>query len=155
MWEKQTAVILFKGLLGPIQTDQGLWTWRPRITGHAPWAFSISLVNSFGVILFGCTSLFIHQFQAEPSRCSRWVASIIERIDLGVAGNLMRVLISLTEPIIFNFYQWVDIFIVRARGMVSFLSVLRWVLWFHYAIQFRLTLSHNNTNGQNTGANGL
>ena len=33
--------------------------------------------------------------------------------------------------------------------MVLFLSVLRWVPWFYYAIQFGLTLSYNNTNGQN------
>jgi len=44
----------------------------------------------------GTPSLFTHQFQAEPYRCSRCVASIIERIDLGCASNLMRVLISLT-----------------------------------------------------------
>jgi len=31
----------------------------------------------------GTPSLFTHQFQAEPYRCSRCVASIIERIDLG------------------------------------------------------------------------
>jgi len=30
----------------------------------------------------GTPSLFTHQFQAEPCRCSRWVASIIERMDL-------------------------------------------------------------------------
>ena len=42
------------------------------------------------------TSLFTYQFQAEPCRCSRGVAPIIERIDLGCASNLMRVLISLT-----------------------------------------------------------
>ena len=41
-------------------------------------------------------SLPMHQFQAKPCRCSRWVASIIEHIDLGCASNLMRVLISLT-----------------------------------------------------------
>ena len=76
----------------------GPWTWRPRITGHAPWAFSISLVNSFGVILFGCTSLLTHQLQAKPCRCSRRVASIIECIDLGYASNLMRVLIDLIAP---------------------------------------------------------
>ena len=44
----------------------------------------------------GTPSLFTHQFQAKPCRCSRRVATIIERIDLGCANNLMRVLISLT-----------------------------------------------------------
>ena len=39
-----------------------------------------------------------YQFQAEPCRCSRRVASIIGRIDLGCASNPMRVLISLTAP---------------------------------------------------------
>jgi len=46
----------------------------------------------------GTPPLFVHQFQAEPCRCSRRVATIIERIDLGYACNLMRVLISLTAP---------------------------------------------------------
>ncbi len=46
----------------------------------------------------GTPSLLTHQFQAKPCRCSRRVASIIERIDLGCASNLMRVLISLTAP---------------------------------------------------------
>ena len=41
-------------------------------------------------------SLFTHQFQAKPCRCSRRVASIIERIDLGYASNVIHVLISLT-----------------------------------------------------------
>ena len=39
-----------------------------------------------------------HQFQAEPYRCSCRVASIIERIDLGCASNVMRVPICLTAP---------------------------------------------------------
>ena len=43
-------------------------------------------------------SRFTHQFQAEPRRCSRRVATTIERIDLGGASNLMRVLICLTAP---------------------------------------------------------
>ena len=47
----------------------------------------------------GMPSLFTYQFQAKPCRCSRWVASIVERIDLGYASNLMRVLIKLTAPI--------------------------------------------------------
>ena len=41
-------------------------------------------------------SLFTHQIQANSCRCSRRVAAIIERIDLGVADNLMCVLICLT-----------------------------------------------------------
>ena len=48
--------------------------------------------------LAGTPSLFTHQFHAEPCRCSCRVASIIERIDLGCASNLMRVLIILTTP---------------------------------------------------------
>ena len=44
----------------------------------------------------GTPPLFTHQFQAEPCRCSRRVASIIERIDLGCASNRIRVLIYLT-----------------------------------------------------------
>ena len=47
----------------------------------------------------GTPSLFTHQFQAKPCRCSRRVASITERIDLGCASNLMRVLIKLTAAI--------------------------------------------------------
>ena len=43
-------------------------------------------------------SLFTHQFQAKPCSCPRGVASIIERIDLGCAGNLMLAIISLTAP---------------------------------------------------------
>ena len=49
-------------------------------------------------VLFGCTSLPTLKPQAKPCRCSRWVASIIERIDLGCASNPMRVLIRLTAP---------------------------------------------------------
>jgi hypothetical protein len=47
----------------------------------------------------GTPPLLTHQFQAEPCRCSRRVASIIECIDLCCAINLMRVLISLTAPL--------------------------------------------------------
>ena len=47
----------------------------------------------------GTPSLFTHQFQAKPCRCSRRVASIIERIGLGGASNLMRVLVSLVAPV--------------------------------------------------------
>jgi hypothetical protein len=46
----------------------------------------------------GTPSLFTHQFQAKPCRRSRGVASIIERIDLGCASNLMRVLTNVTAP---------------------------------------------------------
>ena len=52
----------------------------------------------------GMPSLFTYQFQAKPCRCSRWVASIVERIDLGYASNLMRVLIKLTGPT--QPYEW-------------------------------------------------
>ena len=46
----------------------------------------------------GTPSLFTHQFQAKPCRRSRGVAAIIERIDLGCASNLMRVLTNVTAP---------------------------------------------------------
>ena len=46
--------------------------------------------------LLRASPLITYQFQAKPCRCSRRVAAIIERIDLGGASNLMRVLISLT-----------------------------------------------------------
>jgi hypothetical protein len=48
----------------------------------------------------GTPSLFTHQFQAKPSRCSLSMASIISRIDLGCASNLMGVLNKLTAPVI-------------------------------------------------------
>ena len=64
--------------------------------GHRP--FSISVVNSFEGNFVWMPSLFTHQFQAKPCRCSRRVASIIERIDLDWASNLMGVIISLTAP---------------------------------------------------------
>jgi hypothetical protein len=44
-------------------------------------------------------SLLTHQFQANPYRCSRRVASIIERIDLGCGSNPMLSIISLTGPL--------------------------------------------------------
>jgi len=44
----------------------------------------------------GTPSLFTHQFQAKPCCYSLRVASIIERIDLGCASNVMLVLICLT-----------------------------------------------------------
>ena len=40
----------------------------------------------------------MHHIQNKSCRCSWRVVSIIERIDLGCASNLMRVLISLTAP---------------------------------------------------------
>jgi hypothetical protein len=39
----------------------------------------------------GTPSLFTYQFQAKPCRCSRGVASIIERIDESCASNPMVV----------------------------------------------------------------
>ena len=47
----------------------------------------------------GTPSLFTYQFQADPHHCSRQVASIIERIDLGCASNQMWVLIILTAAV--------------------------------------------------------
>ena len=44
------------------------------------------------------TSLFTQHFQAKTCYRSRGVASIIERIDLGCASNLMRVRVGLTGP---------------------------------------------------------
>ena len=46
--------------------DAGPGTPNHRALRLGPRAFSISLVNSFGGILFGCTSLPTDQFQAEP-----------------------------------------------------------------------------------------
>ena len=46
----------------------------------------------------GTPSLLMHQFQANPSRCSRQMASIIERIDLGCGSNVLGVLIILMAP---------------------------------------------------------
>ena len=68
----------------------------PRL---GPWPFSTSLINSFGGNFVRMPSLFTHQFQAEPCCCSLRVASIVERIELGLASNLMRVLNSLTAPV--------------------------------------------------------
>jgi hypothetical protein len=61
-------------------------------------ALELGFQNRSGLVLLGPTSL-AHQFQAKPCRCSRRVASIIERIDLGYARNPMRVLIILTAPL--------------------------------------------------------
>ena len=51
-----------------------------------------------GLAVGGCRNATStpHELQAEPCRCSRRVASIIERIDLGYASDLMFVLVSLT-----------------------------------------------------------
>jgi len=76
---KTSPEVLHLATLGPLKAQQGLGLglgWTCEAAGTPP--------------------LFTHQFQAEPCRCSRWVASIIERIDLGCASNLMLVLISLT-----------------------------------------------------------
>ena len=66
----------------------------PRL---GPRAFSISVVNSFRGNFVRMPPLFTHQFQAEPCRGSRREASIIERINLGCASNLMPVLVSLSH----------------------------------------------------------
>jgi len=66
-------------LSGSLQAQQGL---------------SVGLCWLWGTA--GTPPLLTPQFQAKPSRCSRWVASIIERIDLGGASNPMLVLIKLT-----------------------------------------------------------
>ena len=70
-----------------------------RAVRLGPRPFSISVVNSFGGNFVRMPSLFPHQFQAEPCRCSLRVSSIIERIDLGCASNPMGVLIYLTAPV--------------------------------------------------------
>ena len=62
------------------------------------WCSSLSDNTHSGVILFGYTSLLTHQFQAKPYRCSRWLTSIIEYIDLGCTSNPMWVIIRLTAP---------------------------------------------------------
>ena len=71
---------------GSLKAQQGLGVWLGWVCEAA-----------------GTPSLFTHQFQAEPCRCSHRVASIIERIDLGCASNPMRVLISLTAAFGFIF----------------------------------------------------
>ena len=50
--------------------------------------------------LLRASPLFTYQFQAKPCRCSRQVAAIIERIDLGCVSNPMLVLICLTAPLL-------------------------------------------------------
>ena len=44
------------------------------------------------------TNCFDSELQAVLCRCSCRLASIIERIDLGCASNVMRVLVCLTAP---------------------------------------------------------
>jgi hypothetical protein len=63
-----------------------------------PQGLSVGVLGSLehGFVLTPTPSLLVHQFQAKPHRCSRRMASIIERIDLGGASNPMRVPISLT-----------------------------------------------------------
>ena len=68
-----------------------------------PHLFLWPLLSAQGATQAGCGPagspfLFTHQFQAEPCRGSCRVASIVERIDLGCARSVMRVLISLTAP---------------------------------------------------------
>ena len=47
----------------------------------------------------GTPSLFTHKFQSIPCRCSRRVASIMERIDLDCGGNVLHALIGLTAAL--------------------------------------------------------
>ena len=65
-----------------------------------------------------CLTPPTHQFQAEPNRCSSWVASIIERIDSGGASNLMRVLIGLTE----------DIYLLSPKCIAGAADGAQWVI---------------------------
>ena len=67
---------------GPLKAQQGLGVKLGWLCGAA-----------------GTPSLLTPRFQAEPYRCSRRVASIIERIDLGCASNLMGVRVGLTAAI--------------------------------------------------------
>ena len=62
--------------------------------------------------------LLTPQFQAEPRRCSRCVAPIIERIDSGCASNPMRVLIRLTAP-----YNLFRTWMVSAVGVAYVRSI--------------------------------
>jgi len=64
--------------------------------GHSHIAFRTDDINAFMARLMLVSN---QPFFYEPCHCSRGVASIIERIDLGFASNLMRVLISLTASI--------------------------------------------------------
>ena len=76
---KTSPEVLHLAALGPLKAQQGLGV-------GLGWASGVA----------GSLSLFTHQFQAEPCRCSPWVALIIERIDLGCASDLMRVRVGLT-----------------------------------------------------------
>ena len=71
--------------------------------GYAAICWLVPLLSATGATGAGCGPagspfLFTHQFQAEPCRGSCRVASIVERMDLGCARSVMRVLISLTAP---------------------------------------------------------
>ena len=70
------------GHSGPLKAQQGMGVWLGWVCEAA-----------------GTPSLPTHQFQADPCRRSRCVASIIECIDLGCASNSMPVLISLTASV--------------------------------------------------------
>ena len=64
--------------------DPGSWAVR-----LGPRCFSVESVDSFRIsVVVAPPPLFTHQIKAEPYRCSRRVASIIERIELGCASNL-------------------------------------------------------------------
>jgi len=69
---------------------------NPRAPRLGPRAFIIGGTNLLGIsfVRMPMSSLFTHQFQAEPCHCSRRVAPIIERIYLDCASNPMRVLIG-------------------------------------------------------------
>jgi hypothetical protein len=74
--------------------DPGSWAVR-----LGPRCFSVESVDSFRIsVVVAPPPLFTHQIKAEPYRCSRRVASIIERIELGSASNLVGVFICLTAP---------------------------------------------------------
>ena len=71
--------------------------------GYAAVCWLVPLLSAQGATQAGCGPagspfLFTHQFQAEPCRGSCRVATIVERIDLGCARSVMRVLISVTAP---------------------------------------------------------
>jgi hypothetical protein len=53
----------------PYDLGTGTPILGPRVSDHGP--FSIRVVDSFGGNFVRMPSLFTHQFQAEPCRCSR------------------------------------------------------------------------------------
>ena len=71
-------------------------SWASRL---GPQGFSVGVLDSLKHGFVGTRTSIQVQFQAKPCRCSSRVASIIERIDLSCASNLLRVLISLTAAI--------------------------------------------------------